>query len=205
DEAEGGRAQLLRQRSRLRRRRVPVRSGARSATVLRPMRPHELRQRRPCRPERERRARVRDRRLDLAAVPDDPRVAEQPLDVARTELRHRLRIEARERRTEGRPLAQDREPGEPRLEALQAEPLIEATLVRHRPPPLVVVVLDVGRIGARPAAPRLAHATLTLTIPSSTRTGKVSTGSTAGRVRGRPLRMSMCAPCRGHTAYPSPA
>src|SRR5438128_3770416 len=167
------------------------------------MRPHELRQRRPGLPQRQRRARVRNRRLDLAAVPDDPRVAEQLLDLTRPEPSDRPGVEVREGDPEGRPLAQDREPGEPGLEALEAEPLVEPALVGDRPPPLAVVVLEVGRIGARPAAPRLAHATLTLTIPSSTRTGKVSTGSTAGRVSGRPVRMSMCAPCRGQTAYPS--
>src|SRR5436190_10916367 len=58
-----------------------------------------------------------------------------------------------------------------------------------------------------PPAPDSAYPGLrsTLTIPSSTRTGKVSTGNTAGSVSGRPLRMSMFAPCRGQTAYPSSA
>src|SRR5439155_4724631 len=45
--------------------------------------------------------------------------------------------------------------------------------------------------------------TSTLIIPSSTRTGKVLTGCTAGSVRARPLRMSMFAPCRGQIATPS--
>ena len=77
----------------------------------------------------DRRPRVLDRRLDLAAMADDPGVAEQPLDVALAEARDRLRVEAGERVPEVLPLAQDRQPGEPGLEALEAEPLVDAGLV----------------------------------------------------------------------------
>src|SRR5262245_5486640 len=49
------------------------------------------------------------------------------------------------------------------------------------------------------------HQTSTLTIPSSTTTGNVSTGNTAGSVNAAPVRMSMCEPCRGQTAKPSSA
>src|SRR5207245_2420153 len=44
--------------------------------------------------------------------------------------------------------------------------------------------------------------TSTLIIPSSTRTGKVSTGWYAGRVSGRPERMSKFAPCLGQMTTP---
>jgi hypothetical protein len=47
--------------------------------------------------------------------------------------------------------------------------------------------------------------TVTFTMPSSTRTGNVSTGSTAGSDNGRPVQISIRAPCRGHTAIPSSA
>ena len=47
------------------------------------------------------------------------------------------------------------------------------------------------------SGPAVGQTTSTLTIPSSTWTGKVLTDSTAGRVSARPVRMSMFAPCRG--------
>ena len=48
--------------------------------------------------------------------------------------------EAGEGRAERRPLAQDREPGQPGLERLQGQPLEEPVVAVHRPAPLVVVV-----------------------------------------------------------------
>src|SRR4051812_33145575 len=81
--------------------------------------------------ERERRARVRDRGLDLAAVADDRRVAEETLHVALAEPRDALRIEAFEGGAEPVALAQDRDPRQTRLEPLEAEPLVEAALVEH--------------------------------------------------------------------------
>src|SRR5262249_43426618 len=53
--------------------------------------------------------------------------------------------------------------------------------------------------------PVVEHQTSTLTIPSSTTTGNVSTGKTAGSDSAAPVRMSMCEPCRGQTAKPSSA
>ena len=44
---------------------------------------------------------------------------------------------------------------------------------------------------------------MTFTSPSSTRTGNVSTGSTAGSESGRPVQISIRAPWRGQTATPS--
>src|SRR5581483_2463475 len=74
--------------------------------------------------------------------------------VALAEARDRLRLEVREPAAEALALAQDRQPREAGLEALEAEPLVEAALVRHRPAPLLVVVGDVQRVGRRPAALR---------------------------------------------------
>jgi hypothetical protein len=51
--------------------------------------------------------------------------------------------------------------------------------------------------------PVVQHQTSTLTIPSSTTTGNVSTGKAAGKVSAAPVRMSICDPCRGQTANPS--
>ena len=139
--------------------------------------PHELVERRAGLAQRERCLRVRDRRLDLAAMADDPGVAEEPLDVAVAEARDALGIEAAEATAERLALAQDRDPGEPRLEALEAQPLVEAALVAYRPPPLLVVVRDVRRVGRRPAADRLGRHTDSL--------ANDSTGNSEGRLRTR--------------------
>ena len=80
DEAEARLAEALRQLDGLRRLREPLLRDRAVAAVL----PDQLVQRRRL-AQRDRRARVRDRRLDLAAVADDPGVAEQPLDVALVE------------------------------------------------------------------------------------------------------------------------
>jgi hypothetical protein len=83
---------------------------------------------------------------------DDARVAEQPLDVTVAEACDRIGIEVRERVPEVLALAQDRQPRETGLEPLEAEPLVEAALVPHRPAPFLVVVRDVELVGRRPAA-----------------------------------------------------
>jgi hypothetical protein len=155
-------------------------------------RPHELRERRLL-AQGEGRARVRDRRLDLAAVPDDRLVREQAPDVAVAEAGDPLGIEPLECGAEPFALAQDREPGEPRLEPLETEPLVEAALVTDGAPPLLVVVGEVEGVGRLPAAV-YAPATWTFTMPSSTTTGYVSTGSNAGSESGLPLARSNAEP-----------
>jgi len=119
--------------------------------------------------ERERRTGVRNGRLDLSAVPDDGRVRQQPLYVALAEPRDLLRIEPGERGPESLALAQDGQPGEPGLEPLEAQPLVDTPLRGDRPAPLLVVVGQVERIGRLPAASQ--SATSTRTTPSSTVTG----------------------------------
>src|SRR5919198_2680653 len=109
-------------------------------------------QRRACVAQLENAARIRNRGLDLAAMAHDPRVTEQALDVAIAETRHGVRVEARERAAKVLPLAEDGQPREARLEALEAETLVEPALVRHRTTPLFVVVGDVERVARRPAA-----------------------------------------------------
>ena len=101
---------------------------------------HQLGERRAALAQREHRAGVRDRGLDLLAVAHDARVPEQPLDVGGTERGNQLGIEAREGAAEGLSLAQDRQPRETRLESLEAHALVQAALVEHGAPPLLVVV-----------------------------------------------------------------
>ena len=106
-------------------------------------------------------------------------------DVPLAEPRDAFRVEVRERRAEVLALAEDRQPGQPGLEALEAQPLEQATLVGDGPSPFLVVVGDVQRV-ASSSSSASAQTSLTLTIPSSTRTGYVATGSTAGSVSARP-------------------
>src|SRR4051812_11062796 len=98
-------------------------------------------------------ARVADRRLDLAAVTDDAGVGEESIDVAFAEASHALEVEAGERLAEALALAQDCQPREPRLEALQAELLEQPLVVGDREAPLRVVIgaVDLGRVGPRAA------------------------------------------------------
>ena len=63
-----------------------------------------------------------------------------------------LGIEAVERGAEGRALAQDRDPGEPRLEAVEHELLEQRPVVVFGHAPFLVVIGDIERIGARPGA-----------------------------------------------------
>jgi hypothetical protein len=89
-----------------------------------------------------------------SAVADDPGIQEQPLDLARAEPGDDLRVEALERLAEGHALAQDRDPRESRLEALQAQELEQRSFVAQRQPPLLVVVRHVERVVAAPPAAR---------------------------------------------------
>src|SRR3954451_12810004 len=128
DEAEARHLQPLRQLLRLRRLREPVGCSARRLVRLRPIRPDQLMQRRSGLAQREHAARVRDRRLDLAAVADDAGIRQQALDVALAEAGDGVGVEAGERPPEALPLAQDRQPGQTRLEALETEALVEPEL-----------------------------------------------------------------------------
>ena len=117
-----------------------------------------------------RRPGVRDRRLDLAAVPHDPRVGQEPLDVA---LPNRATASGSKAANAARKPSRLRRivsHGEPGLEALEAQALVDAALGRDRAPPFLVVVGEVQRIGRRPA-PFYGSSTSTLTTPSSTITG----------------------------------
>jgi hypothetical protein len=101
-------------------------------------------------------SRVLHRRADLEPVPDDRRVAEEPLDVAFGERRDGVGIEACERATVPLALAQDRGPGEAGLRSLEREHLEELPLVVHRHTPLLIVVREVQRVVER--CPRASRA-----------------------------------------------
>ena len=106
----------------------------------------------------ERALRVVDRRFDLAAMADDAFVFQQPRHVARAECRDRRWIEAGEGFPEVFALAQNRQPAEAGLESFEADLLEQPTVIRDRPSPFLVVILNVERIGARP--PAACHATM---------------------------------------------
>src|SRR5690348_16582457 len=142
DEAEARRLQPLRELL-----------AVRAVAVL----PHDLVERHPRLAQRERGPGVGDRRLDLAPMADDPRVREQPLDVPFAEACDPLRLEAGEPAPERLALAEDRDPGEPGLEALEAEALVQPALVANRTSPLLVVVREVERVVRPPAANQISH------------------------------------------------
>ena len=83
-----------------------------------------------------------------------PGIAEQPHHVARAHARHRLDLEAAEGAPEVLALAQDREPREAGLEALEAELLEQPAIVGHREAPLAVVIVAIVRGAHAPRAAR---------------------------------------------------
>ena len=125
--------------------RRPRAGRARSPTRTRPASPPP----RPARP----RAGVVDHGLDLAAVADDRGVAEQPRRRQRSpKPRDPLEVEARECAAERLALAKDRQPGEARLEAFEAQLLEQADVIGDRVAPLSVVVGAVLRRRRAPPA-----------------------------------------------------
>ena len=76
------------------------------------MGPHELLKRRARLTQGKGPARVRDRGLDLAAMPDDADIAEQPLDIPCTEAGNGLRVEICECFPKVLAFTQNRQPGQ---------------------------------------------------------------------------------------------
>jgi hypothetical protein len=85
-------------------------------------------------------------------VTDNPRIGKQAFDLRRAEGAKRLDVEAGEGTAEVLALSQDREPGQTRLEALEAELLEDVAVVRRRSAPFLVVVGPVERVVAVPQA-----------------------------------------------------
>src|SRR5680860_294754 len=77
---------------------------------------------------------------DLEPVADDGRVGHQTFDVGLTEGRDRIGVEPGEGPAKAFALAQDREPGQSRLECFKSHSLIEPGLTANHDPPLVVVI-----------------------------------------------------------------
>src|SRR6478735_5908686 len=153
DEAEAALAERLGRGIRLRRRgghlgealRAPAPGGRRE-------RPEELVE--LSRAHLGHEARVRDRREDLRPLADDAGVGREALDVVVAEPGDDLGLEAGEHLAEPRTVAHVRDPRQPRLEALQAQLLVERPVAVQGPPPLLVVVAAVFGIVADPRAAR---------------------------------------------------
>ena len=104
------------------------------------------------RPERQEGAGVLDRAPDLESVPDDARVGEERADLGGPVAGHLPGGEAVEGAPVPRALAEDRDPGEARLRALEAQELEEPPVVVERHAPLAVVIRAIERIGRAPGA-----------------------------------------------------
>src|SRR5262245_4465913 len=93
-----------------------------------------------------------DRAFDLHAVAHDAGVLHQPLDLLRRIARDFLGLEAVEGAAEVVALAQDGDPGEAGLKAIEDQLLIERAVVVFRHAPFLVVIGDVERILLGPGA-----------------------------------------------------
>src|SRR5262249_44219637 len=95
-------------------------------------------------------ARGEDRALDLHAVAHDAGILHQLLDLSRRVARDFRGLEGVEGAPEILALAQDGDPGQPGLEAVENELLVERAVVVFRHAPFLVVIGDVERILLRP-------------------------------------------------------
>src|SRR5262249_49373496 len=95
---------------------------------------------------------VGDGALDLAAVADDARVAQEPPHVGGGETRDPRGVEGGEGRAITAPPGEDGRPAQPRLRAFQHEELEEPTVGSLRDAPLAIVIGDVGRATSPGAA-----------------------------------------------------
>jgi hypothetical protein len=89
---------------------------------------------------------IADGRVDLEAIPHDPRVGEESLAVGRTVVGHPLHGEAVVGLEEVIPLLEDGQPGKARLVDLQHESAEEAIIVSDGKPVFQVVVGPVERV-----------------------------------------------------------
>src|SRR2546426_1105678 len=99
--------------------------------------------------------RVSNGRFDFQAIANDARVSHQARDVGLAESRHFPHVEVFERLPEIVALAQDGNPAQPRLEALQCQQLEDLPIFMDRHAPLLVVILTVQRVLPAPPAPWL--------------------------------------------------
>src|SRR5690349_23199846 len=85
-------------------------------------------------------------------MPDDAGVFQQALHVAPAKLCNDGGIEIPEGLSEVLALAENRDPAQPGLKALEADLLEQTAVVGDRPAPLVIVIPDVEVIFTRPPA-----------------------------------------------------
>src|SRR6185312_12067077 len=97
-------------------------------------------------------ARGENRALDLGTVAHDAGVAHQLLEFGRAIARDLLRLEIVEGFAEVVALAQDGDPRQAGLEAVEHQLLVERAVVVFRNPPFLVVIGDVERVLFRPEA-----------------------------------------------------
>src|SRR5690554_4222977 len=94
--------------------------------------------------------RVVDGGPDLPLVTDDPGIGEEAGDVVIPEPGDLHRVEPGEPGPKGLPLAEDGDPREARLKALEADLLEQPVVVGDRATPLRVVIADVEVVGPDP-------------------------------------------------------
>ena len=99
------------------------------------------------------RAGVADGGVDLGPIADDPRIGQQSFAIRIGVRGDAFGIEAVERVAVALSLAEDGDPGQPCLGALEAQQLEQVPIVPDRHAPLRVVVGDVERIAPGPLAP----------------------------------------------------
>ncbi len=116
------------------------------------VRPKHVGKSRPAFHDLEPCARRADRAFDLGAVAHDAGVLHQPLDLLRRVARDLLRLEIVEGAAEIFALAQDGDPRQPGLEAVEHELLEQRAVVPFRHAPFLVVIGDVERVLLRPRA-----------------------------------------------------
>src|SRR5262249_52259416 len=131
DELEAAPRQLFGHRARYRRLRRHLRGRAETVDLgpAADELPKEPREARPFLYDVEIGPRGEDRALDLHAVAHDARVLHQLLDLLRRVARDLLRLEAVEGAAEILALAQDSDPRQPGLEAVEDELLVERAVV----------------------------------------------------------------------------
>lgn len=93
-------------------------------------------------------------RLDFSSVTDNARILEEPRDVSVVKTCDLVEVKISERFSEVFTLAENSQPGEPRLESLQANLFEEAEIVGDRAAPFFVVVSLVILVVASPPTTR---------------------------------------------------
>src|SRR5258708_15136026 len=132
-----------------------------------------------------------DRTLDLGAIANDAGIVHQRMNFFRVVARDLLRLKVVESFAKIFALAQDRDPGQPGLKAVEDEFFVQRAVVIFRHAPFGVVIGHIKRVFAGPWAPRQAvgmqarrpaHATVCL--------GAASTSSGSARRMARPPAVS---------------